>query len=291
MSNRNREYEVGPYEEEYRGFEIRDDETARGPLILALAIGVLIVFAGVVWNTYRQGIRPQDGALPMVTAEAQPYKRVPDDRGGVEIDDLDRRLYDVIDGTSRGPEPTKVSDASQGFLQGGPPQDLRPGTSGDKAAASETAPDVPPAPPVGESAAQDTSKPASPVTRTDLAEQTEAPAEPVQTASVSEAPAQEPAAQPEPASRFAFAPGGQYVVQISALRSEAAAADAWKTARRKNPDIFRGASMSIERADLGAKGVFYRLRAGAFGSRDTASTFCDAYKAEGGDCIVVRDTA
>ena len=62
MTYRNHDADFGPYEEEYRGFEIRDDETARGPLILTLAIGVLIVFAAVVWNTYRQGVRPQDGA-------------------------------------------------------------------------------------------------------------------------------------------------------------------------------------------------------------------------------------
>ena len=33
--------EASPFEDDYRGFDIRDDETARGPLILALAIGVL----------------------------------------------------------------------------------------------------------------------------------------------------------------------------------------------------------------------------------------------------------
>ena len=49
------DYDFGPYEDEYRGFEIRDDETGRGPLTLVLALGVLLIFAGVVWNTYRQG--------------------------------------------------------------------------------------------------------------------------------------------------------------------------------------------------------------------------------------------
>ena len=29
--------DYSPFEDDYRGFEIRDDETARGPLILALA--------------------------------------------------------------------------------------------------------------------------------------------------------------------------------------------------------------------------------------------------------------
>lgn len=288
MTYRQNDSDLGPYEEEYRGFEIRDDETARGPLILTLAIGVLIVFAAVVWNTYRQGVRPQDGALPMVVAEAQPYKRVPDDRGGVQIDDLDRRLYNVIDGSDGEPQQAArhVSSRSDGQLRGGPPTDLRPQSS-DDAAAPDTPPDLPEPDTSRETAAQGQvtaeSLPVLPEQQETQARETPEVAEPVQMAAV------EP--EPAPASRFAFQTGGSYVVQISALRSESAATDAWKRARRSYPEIFDGASMSIERADLGARGVFYRLRAGAFGSREGASDFCSAYKAEGGDCIVVRNTA
>lgn len=279
MSNHTHDYDLGPYEEEYRGFDIRDDDSARGPLILTLAIGVLIVFGAVVWNTYRQGVRPQDGALPMIVAEAQPYKRVPDDRGGVQIDDLDRRLYDVIDGSSRNAEPQQVASRNEGYLQGGPPRDLRPGAE-EGATNAIVAPEADA--PAAETVATDDLPPLDELEDAAPTEET-VPA-------VAAAP--EPKPEPEqPSSRFAFQAGGQYLVQISALRSEAAATEAWKRARRANPNIFNGASMSIERADLGAKGVFYRLRAGAFGSRDGASDFCDAYKAEGGDCIVVRETA
>ncbi|RIJ27968.1 SPOR domain-containing protein [Henriciella mobilis] len=283
MTYRNHDADFGPYEEEYRGFEIRDDETARGPLILTLAIGVLIVFAAVVWNTYRQGVRPQDGALPMVVAEAQPYKRVPDDRGGVQIDDLDRMLYDVIDGSSRETATTaqQVASRTDGYLKGGPPLDLRPSSDETEKPVSNASSQ----PPVQEPAAD--TRPA------DVKSESLAPIatpEPERTARAEPLP--QPQVQPStPASRFAFAAGGEYLVQISALRSEAAATDAWQRARRSHPDIFSGASMSIERADLGARGVFYRLRAGAFGSREGASDFCDAYKSAGGDCIVVRETA
>lgn len=270
MSNRNRDYDNAPYEEEYRGFEIRDDESARGPLILSLAIGVLIVFGAVVWNTYRQGVRPTDGALPMVVAEAQPYKRVPDDRGGIQIEDLDRRLYDAIDGTTRRPEPQQVASRGDAFLRGGPPMDLRP------TGAVET-------PPAATPDAEEGGVTPAPVESESLAAVTEAaPAMP-------ETPPATARVQSEPTYRFAFADGGEYLVQISALRSEEAAAEAWGRARRSNPDIFEGARMSIEKADLGAKGVFFRLRAGAFGSRDSAAEFCSALKANGGDCIVVRD--
>jgi hypothetical protein len=77
------DYDFGPYEDEYRGFEIRDDESGRGPLILVLALGVLLIFAGVVWNTYRQGVRSTEGGLPVIASDDAPYKRSPDERGGV----------------------------------------------------------------------------------------------------------------------------------------------------------------------------------------------------------------
>ena len=278
MSNRNRDYDLGPYEEEYRGFEIRDDDSARGPLILSLAIGVLIVFGAVVWNTYRQGVRPTDGALPMVVAEAQPYKRVPDDKGGIQIEDLDRRLYDAMDGSTRRPEPTQVANTSEGYLRGGPPLDLRPAGDAETSRAESPAP----------VAVEKEALPAVEPPRSDP--------QPVESASREQPqlpalPALDTEQHGEPAYRFAFAPGGEYLVQISALRSEEAATEAWSKARRSNPDIFEGARMSIEKADLGAKGIFYRLRAGAFGTRDTASEFCDALKEKGGDCIVVREAA
>ena len=72
--SQDRRYDFASYEDEYRGADIRDDDSGRGPLILALAIGVLIVFAAVVWNTYRQGVREEDGELPMVMADTEPYK-------------------------------------------------------------------------------------------------------------------------------------------------------------------------------------------------------------------------
>ena len=292
MTYRNRDNDHSPYEEEYRGFDIRDDDSSRGPLILTLAIGVLIVFAAVVWNTYRQGVRPQDGALPMVVAETQPYKRVPDDRGGVEIEDLDRRLYDVMDGSKRKPEPTKVASPADQSLQGGPPMDLRPSSSED----------TPDQTPVPESFEEE----AGMKVTADVSSVQQAGEEPV------EPEAGEPESVPQPspattqetaepsesagnlsgqASGFAFASGGEFVVQISAFRSEAAATQAWEKANASHPAIFNGATKSVERADLGSKGVFYRLRAGAFGSRADASEFCDAYKAQGGDCIVVREAA
>ena len=42
----------------------------------------------------------------------------------------------------------------------------------------------------------------------------------------------------------------------------------------------------VRRADLGAKGVFYRAMVGPFGSREEAVQVCSSLKQAGGDCVV-----
>ena len=87
--------------------------------------------------------------------------------------------------------------------------------------------------------------------------------------------------------RSRFSEVGAYQVQLSALRSEDAARSAWTRLQNTAPDLFSGANLDIQRADLGARGVFYRLRVGSFANRDAAKGFCADVKAAGKDCMVV----
>ena len=266
--------EASPFEDDYRGFEIRDDETARGPLILALAIGVLLVFGAVVWNTYRQGVRSNGAGLPSVIADTQPYKRVPDERGGLEVRDTDKRFYDQMDASERDVEVADLSgDEEPDLLQGGPPIELRPsanddedGNDPDNGMPNSVADDV--------AALADLSQPDRSV---DVASM-----EPVQTVRTPPPP---PPREVSP--QFAFSESGQYLVQVAAFRSEDAAEAEWRKSAAEYPELYRGAGKRIQRADLGAKGVFYRLRVGAFVEKSEADAFCSALKAKGGNCIVV----
>ncbi|HAE95069.1 MAG TPA: hypothetical protein DCG65_10935, partial [Hyphomonas atlantica] len=126
--------DYSPFEDDYRGFDVREDDSARGPLILALAVGVLLVFGAVVWNTYRQGIRDNGAGIPSVIADKQPYKRAPEDREGVAIPDTDKRFYDQMDDSERPimseSQVAELENAEDGLLQGGPPIELRPGREG-----------------------------------------------------------------------------------------------------------------------------------------------------------------
>ena len=100
------------------------------------------------------------------------------------------------------------------------------------------------------------------------------------------APRKAPAAR-EASSQFAFTDDGIYLVQLAAFRSQDAAETAWTKMNSTKPGLYRSAQKRIQRADLGAKGVFYRLRVGSFAERSEASKFCDAVKAGGDNCIVV----
>ena len=87
-------------------------------------------------------------------------------------------------------------------------------------------------------------------------------------------------AVPAPA---ASASGG-FVVQLSSQRS---AEDAQKSFRdfQRRYAFLEGYTPNIQRADLGDRGIFHRLRVGPF-ERTSAIQLCEKLKASGGDCIV-----
>ena len=97
-----------------------------------------------------------------------------------------------------------------------------------------------------------------------------------------------------PPARVAAAPvqappaasGGGYAVQVSSQRSEAEAESAYRGIQSKYSGVLSGQPHQVRRADLGAKGVYYRAVVGPFGSRDEAVQLCTSLKQAGGDCVV-----
>lgn len=80
---------------------------------------------------------------------------------------------------------------------------------------------------------------------------------------------------------------GPYVVQLAALQSEAGIEGAWRRIAARSPQLFTSARLDVERADLGQRGVYHRVRAGYFAERDQAALFCERLRRIGQDCIVV----
>jgi hypothetical protein len=94
---------------------------------------------------------------------------------------------------------------------------------------------------------------------------------------------------PRVASAPATGGSGGYVVQVSSQKSESEAQASFHAMQAKYPSAFNGRSPIIRRADLGAKGVFYRALVGPFASSGDAGHFCSSLKAAGGQCIVQKN--
>lgn len=127
--------------------------------------------------------------------------------------------------------------------------------------------------------------PPEPPPQQTITEAAPAPVAPVTPAE--ETPMVELNPQPEPSALLPqFASNGRYVAQLAAVRSEAAVEPSWRRFASRAPNLFADAQMDMQRADLGARGVYYRLRAGFFATSDDATLFCERIRQMGQDCIV-----
>ena len=88
---------------------------------------------------------------------------------------------------------------------------------------------------------------------------------------------------------MAPAAGGGYAVQVTSQRSEAEAQSAFRTLQAKYPRQLGGHRAIFRRADLGAKGVYYRALVGPFASSEQAASLCSSLKAAGGNCLIQRN--
>lgn len=78
---------------------------------------------------------------------------------------------------------------------------------------------------------------------------------------------------------------GGYYVQLASVKSLDGAGTEWKKLQTKYSSL-SAMKYRAQEANLGAKGVFYRIQAGPM-SKDSASTICNNIKAGGGACFVV----
>lgn len=78
---------------------------------------------------------------------------------------------------------------------------------------------------------------------------------------------------------------GGWQIQLMASKNKTAVEKAWNDLSSKYADL-KKLPHEIQSTDLGSQGMFYRLRAGSFGSKDEASQTCALLKTKGlRDCI------
>jgi hypothetical protein len=108
-------------------------------------------------------------------------------------------------------------------------------------------------------------------------------AAPSQPMTLHKPPAKEDASTP----RVAATAG--YAVQVSSHQSEEEAQSSFRDLQAKYPKLLSGYTPIIRRADLGAKGIYYRTMVGSFASADQATQLCSNLKAAGVRCLVQKN--
>jgi hypothetical protein len=237
----------------------REDEAQprfRGVVLSLVALVVIGVFAGSLWFAYQQGLR-RGGVItgvadvPLIRADERPTKVRPEKPGGMEVPDRDKLIY------------TQKRAAVEHLLP--PPEKPMPRPT----APSATAPSAAPQPvvvPAGAGAAN----PAPQAQPQQPAGKLPAKAEPTVTAAAKPATAQKT---------------GGTRIQLASVRSEEAAHQEWDRIRRANPDLLGSISATPIRADLGDRGVFYRLETAPLADADR---ICGELKRRNIGCILAR---
>ena len=106
---------------------------------------------------------------------------------------------------------------------------------------------------------------------------------PKQQASVE--PASAPASEADAAP--AAAPVSGWAVQLASATTEEAAWDTWKKMKARNKALASKEPVVV-RADLGTKGVFYRVRLVGFDSQSDANSECSSLKKRGVKCYISK---
>jgi cell division septation protein DedD len=76
-------------------------------------------------------------------------------------------------------------------------------------------------------------------------------------------------------------------LQLAAVTNEGDVDGEWARLRKRYGAAINNLELHVERADLGSKGIFYRLQAGPFADRSAAAATCGEIRAAGGDCLIV----
>jgi hypothetical protein len=81
--------------------------------------------------------------------------------------------------------------------------------------------------------------------------------------------------------------GGSVHLQLASVRSEAEAREEWRRLEGRYHDLLGGLSPSVVKADLGERGIYYRLRAGPL-DEARAHALCEQLKSQNVGCQLAR---
>ncbi len=211
--------------------------------------------------------------VPVIEANPEPYKTLPENPGGMEIPNSDKEIYGKIKMPIEGPIDNNVNEIAKDDRL----EKLIESKNLDGAGKTTG-----PAP-----------KEAAVVPDTKTIKFTTHGAEIVPSTDATEV-----VAQPHKAKRIdvekvlARKTDTEIWLQLGSFKSEEEATKAWQDTREKNTDILKDMTIKVTKTDLKDQGVFYRLQAGSVEDEETAKGLCRKLNERKQSCFytVIKNT-
>ncbi len=234
----------------------------RGTILTCLvSIAAVGSFGGVVWWAHTQNIEAGGkGLAPIIKAEDRPIREKPANAGGLQVAQQENEAFRRIN-------PNAAPNPPERLLP--PPQQPRTPTAAQLAQAATQ-------PAAG----------ASPATGAAAAAPTVAAGDPPKPEPAKAEAAETPGPSIASIVEGLSGPVGGWRIQLASVPNEEVARTTWARLQGANGDVLGQLRMQAARADLGAKGVWYRVQAGPLDEKQ-AQGACSRLKQRNVECIPV----
>ncbi len=276
------------FDDDYYGRAHKGGSGRSYGLVFGVLLGTLIA-VGVGYFAFRgpSGPSMSGGEPPIIKAESTPYKAKPADPGGMQVANQDKLVYErVAKGDAapqvenllppaeepKEPPPKPVEEVAE------PEPSPAPADMTEEQLAMEDAEIA--AAPEEESADADALERAMAEITNESAKPADSTPKPAESKPITD--------ESEPQTEALTVPEGAYLVQLAAARSNEGAEGEWNRLRGQHAELLGDLKHLVLEADLGERGVFYRLRAGPLSDQAAADDLCAALAAKNVACIVVR---
>lgn len=243
---------------------------------------ILAAFGVIIWYAYPQSQEKYSEVdIPLVAADKDGYKHLPEDPGGMVVPHQDSTVFDPLEGksadsvenlTPAAEEPLDRPKASP-LVDSQPELNLTPQQE----------------PPAQKDQKDDViTLKAEPLKVEDVTQAAPAVSAPVFRTPAPVVVKTKPSAANKTSSQNAAPASGGVYMQMGSFRDEAAVDKEWSRLKKKHAELLEGIPMRAARADLGAKGIFFRLQAGRV-TNARAKEICAAIEAaKSGGCLIVK---
>lgn len=259
-----------------------------------VAVAAILGFGVVLVYAYNKGKQDGSGAAPpIIQAKEGPSKIRPENPGGMKVPNQDKEVFSRLETEKQTGKVERLLPSPEKPMTPPAPPVIKPDELAKMEPAAGAKPveapaavkaEAPPAPPSAPPAKEEAS---STVVKQLAATPPKAP--PVKAPAKVKKAAPKPKAAPKKTTVAKRTATGSYRVQMSSLRSQSAVQKSWVSLRKRHSDLLGKLSLSIEPVTLkGGKGTYYRMQAGPFASRSTASALCASLKKRKQSCIVVK---